>query len=271
VNAGEGEPDVPEEFRDLGPFSEPRPGQPLALPSDRPATLEPWQSPVRTATPAASPSSQDRAVPAPSRRVRRGEWWRRSEVVLVRAVVASVGSVVLVLVLVPVAVFWGVVAVAARLSPTDLFLAGPFAAMMCLLVVSSACSATVVPAVWAARVRTRRHEEAVVQRTGRSTRLPDSDLEVHWLLTGARFAGFFFTAVHTGDERGLHLDAARRLPPRPERWLAPVRPFRAPWPSRSFDHVRTSAPTGTWLVVGVAAVAETGLWALVGWAAGGPL
>lgn len=268
MRAGDGEADVPDEFRDLGPFSEPRPGQPLALPSDRPATLESWESPLRTALPAASPSSQDREAPAPSRRDRLREWWRRSEVLLVRAVAACLGAVVLVLVLVPVAVFWGVVAVAARSSSTDLFLAGPFAAMMCLLVVSSACSVTVAPAVWITRVRTRRHEETVVQRTGRSLRLPDSDLEVRWLLTGVRFAGFFFTAVHTGDERGLHPDAAARLPPRPERWLAPVRPFRAPWPSRLFDHVRTSAPSGTWLVVGVAAVAETALYALVARAAG---
>lgn len=203
-------------------------------------------------------------------------WWQRSEVLLARAVVACLGALVLTLVQVPVAVFWAVLVVAGPVSAAQgtgagLFVAGPFAAMMCGLVVSSVLSTSVVPAVWIARVRTRRHEEAVAQRTGRSPHLPDSDLEVDWLLTGVRFVGFFFTPVHTGDERRLHPDAARSLPPRPERWLAPPRPFRAPWPSRLFDRVRTSAPRGTWYVVFVAAGAQTGLYALVVWAAGVPL
>ena len=289
MTARDGGTDVPEEFRDLGPFDEPGPGRPLALPPERPATLEPWASPVRPVVPGASTGPGGRADagraparradtapdrgpdPAPSRRVRLREWWQRSEVLLVRAVIASVSAAVLVLVLVPVAAFWGLISVVAPASSDALVFAGPLAGAMCVFVVGSACSVTVVPAVWAARVRARRHEEAVVQRTGRSPRLPDCDLEVEWLLTGVRFAGFFFTAVHTGDERGLHPDAARRLPPRPERWLAPVRPFRAPWPSRLFDHVRTSAPRGTWYAVFVAAVAQTGLYALVAWAAGVPL
>ncbi|TWX38697.1 hypothetical protein ES689_08780 [Frigoribacterium sp. ACAM 257] len=203
-------------------------------------------------------------------------WWQRSEVLLVRAVVACLGALVLTLVQVPVAVFWAGWVVAGPVSAAQgtgagLFVAGPFAATMCGLVVSSVLSTSVVPAVWGARVRARRHEEAVAQRTGRSPHLPDSDLEVRWLLTGVRFAGFFFTAVHTGDERRPGADAARRLPPRPERWLAPVRPFRAPWPSRLFDHVRTSAPRGTWYVVFFAALAQMGLSALVAWAAGVPL
>jgi hypothetical protein len=211
------------------------------------------------------------AAAAPSRRDRLREWWSRSEVLLVRAVVACLGSALLVVVLVPVAAFWALLAIVGPTSSAGLFVAGPFAATMCCLAVSSACSATVVPAVWATRVRSRRHEEAAAQRTGRSPRLPDSDLEVDWLLTGARFVGFYFTPVHTGDERGVHPGAARRLPPRPERWLAPVPPFRAPWPSRLFDRVRTSAPRGTWLVVLLAGPVQSGLYGLVAWAAAVPL
>jgi len=150
----------------------------------------------------------------------------------VRAVVACLGSLVLALVLVLVAAFWFVFALASPLESPGLFVVAPFAVMMGGLAVSSLLSTSVVPAVWATRVRVRRHEEAVAQHTGRAPRLPDSDLEVEWLLTGSRFVGFFFTAVHTGDERGIDPEAARRLPRRPERWLAPVRPFRAPLPSR---------------------------------------
>ncbi|NIJ05215.1 hypothetical protein [Frigoribacterium faeni] len=201
----------------------------------------------------------------------RRDWWRRSEAVLVRAVVACLGSLVLALVLVLVAAFWFVFALASPLESPGLFVVAPFAVMMGGLAASSLASTSVVPAVWATRVRVRRHEEAVAQHTGRAPRLPDSDLEVEWLLTGSRFVGFFFTAVHTGDERGIDPETARRLPRRPERWLAPVRAFRAPLPSRVFDLVRTSAPRGTWLAVLLAGFAETGLRALAAWAAGVPL